>query len=151
MSVSDDLMWRYYDLLSFKPTEEINALREQAKQGANPRDIKVALAKEIITRFHSEKDADTAYEHFVSQFKKNEIPEDIPEFEFKVGKEGLAIANLLKDAKLTPSTTDALRMIEQGGVRIDGDRIGDKKLVINSGTECIYQVGKRRFAKVKLT
>lgn len=151
MSISDDLMWRYYDLLSFKPTEEIQNLKSQVLEGLNPRDVKVMLAQEIIERFHSAKDAADAYEHFVSQFKRKEIPDDIPEVSLKADDDaGMAIANVCKEANLTASTSEAFRMIKQGAVKINGAKVEDKGLMLQAGEPMVIQVGKRRFAKVTI-
>lgn len=144
MSISDDLMWRYFELLSFRPMTEIEKLEQQVQDGANPRDVKMQLAQEIITRFHNATAAKKAQEDFIARFRNGAMPEDIPE----ITLEGNApIANLLKQAGLVSSTSDALRMIQQGAVKIDGEKISDN-ITIESGTEHIYQVGKRRFAKV---
>jgi len=151
MSISDDLMWRYFELLSFRPMEEINAWHQECNEGANPRNYKVKLAQEIIARFHDEAAAVKALEDFEAQFKRGVIPEDINEVELKANEtEGYAIALLLKDAGLTSSTSDSNRMIKQGAVKIDGEKISDNKLIISIGSEAIYQVGKRKFAKVKI-
>jgi tyrosyl-tRNA synthetase len=149
MSISDDLMWRYYELLSFKPMSEINALNKQVQEGLNPRDAKVMLAKELVERFHSTADADQASENFVARFRKGVMPDDIPEVTLP-GGEGLAIGNLLKDAGLVSSTSEAFRMIKQGAVKINGERVEDKGLVLEQGSCNIYQVGKRRFARVRV-
>ncbi len=148
MSVSDDLMWRYIDLLSFQTPTEIKQLKQSVADGRNPRDVKVEFAQEIIERFHSKAAAVGAYEDFVARFKRNEIPDDMPLVEL-VGDE-LPIANLLKDAGLTSSTSDAIRMLKQGAVKIDGEKISDRNLKIAKGSECVYQVGKRKFARVRL-
>jgi len=148
MSISDDLMWRYFELLSFRAMTEIEDFKKEMEAGKNPRDIKFLLAEEIITRFHSEEDATQAREGFIAQFAKNKIPDDIPEFGFDGGTDGIAIANLLKDAELTPSTSEAMRMIKAGAVKIDGEKVSDKSLKITSGTEGVFQVGKRKFAKI---
>lgn len=150
MSISDDLMWRYFELLSFRPIEEIENFKKEMEAGKNPRDIKFLLAEEIIARFHSEEAATQAREGFIAQFAKNKIPDDIPEFTFDAGEEGYAIANLLKDAGLTGSTSDAMRMIQQGAVKIDGEKVEDKKLKIQAGVAGVFQVGKRKFAKIKI-
>lgn len=150
MSISDDLMWRYYDLLSFKPSEEIQALKEQAEQGANPRDIKIALAMEIIERFHSADAAITAHQDFVQRFQKNAIPDDIAEVEIALPDEGIAIANLLKQANLVASTSDAMRMIKQGAVKRDGEKITDTRLSLADKESAVFQVGKRKFARINL-
>jgi len=150
MSVSDELMWRYIDLLSFKPNSEIEKWKQGVAEGANPRDVKVGFAQEIVQRFHDQAAAEKAYQNFVDRFKKGMMPEDMPEFEFQAEEGGLKIANLLKNAGLTPSTSDALRMVAAGAVKVDGEKISDKHLIIPADTEHVYQVGKRRFAKVKV-
>lgn len=150
MSISDDLMWRYYDLLSFRPISQINELREKVEQGANPRDIKIDLAKELIARFHSDDAAEQAHQDFIKRFQKNALPDEIPEVTIESG-EAMAIGNLLKEAGLVASTSEAMRMIKQGAVKLNGeDKVSDGKLMIEVGTEQIYQVGKRKFAKIKL-
>ncbi|MGD9109262.1 MAG: tyrosine--tRNA ligase [Gammaproteobacteria bacterium] len=150
MSVSDELMWRYLELLSFRPMAEINKWKQEVADGANPRDVKIKLAEEIVTRFHGQKAADKAHQDFVARFKQGAIPTDIPEVELEAPNEGLSIANLLKQVNLVPSTSEALRMIRAGAVKIDGEKIEDTSLKIQAGTSHVYQVGKRRFAKVKL-
>ncbi|ELZ1258609.1 tyrosine--tRNA ligase [Vibrio fluvialis] len=144
MSISDDLMWSYYELLSFRPLEELQQFKADVANGKNPRDIKILLAKEIIARFHSEADADAAEQEFINRFQKGAMPDEMPEFEFDAG---IAIANLLKDAGLVGSTSDALRMIKQGAVKQDGEKLDDAKRVPEVGTS-VYQVGKRKFARV---
>ncbi|ENM5889416.1 tyrosine--tRNA ligase [Vibrio mimicus] len=146
MSISDDLMWSYYELLSFRPLEEIAQFKADVANGTNPRDIKILLAKEIIARFHTEADADAAEQEFINRFQKGAMPEEMPEFEFD---SGIAISNLLKDAGLVASTSDALRMIKQGAVKLDGEKLEDAKLVPAYGT-AVYQVGKRKFARVTI-
>lgn len=148
MSISDELMWRYYDLLSFKPLEEIAALKQQMADGANPRDIKIALAKEIIARFHSDEAAEGAHQDFIQRFQKNAIPDDMPEVTVSLVDGEIAIGNLLKEAGLVGSTSDAMRMIKQGAVKIDGDKVEDTRLTITEPSERVYQVGKRKFARV---
>lgn len=148
MSISDDLMWRYFELLSFRPMSEIEAFKQEMEQGKNPRDIKFLLAEEIIARFHSEAEATAAREGFIAQFAKNKIPDDIPELIFDAPEEGYPIANLLKDAALCGSTSDAMRMIQQGAAKIDGEKIADKSVKIKKGTVAVFQVGKRKFAKL---
>ncbi len=150
MSISDELMWRYYDLLSFKPIEEIAQLKEDMQNGMNPRDIKISLAKELIARFHSEADADAALQDFIQRFQKNAIPDDMPEIEFTLDAGGMAIGNLLKQADLVASTSDAMRMIKQGAVKVDGEKITDTRLLITEKGEHVYQVGKRKFARITL-
>lgn len=147
MSLSDELMWRYFELLSRRSLDELAALRQEVLDGANPRDIKILLAKEIISRYHNEAAAESAHQDFVQRFQKNAIPDDLPEVTLNAGAEGVAIANLLKDAGLVGSTSEALRMIKQGAVKVDGDKLEDGKLVVQAG-EAVYQVGKRKFARV---
>ncbi|MBE9560214.1 MAG: tyrosine--tRNA ligase [Proteobacteria bacterium] len=151
MSISDDLMWRYFELLSFRPMSEIEGFKQEMAQGKNPRDIKFLLAEEIIARFHSEAEATAAREGFIAQFAKNKIPDDIPELSFEAPAEGYAIANLLKDAGLCSSTSDAMRMIQQGAAKIDGEKIADKSVKIQKGTEGVFQVGKRKFARLSIS
>ncbi|GLQ71583.1 tyrosine--tRNA ligase [Vibrio penaeicida] len=146
MSISDDLMWSYYELLSFRPLGEVEQFKTDIENGKNPRDIKILLAKEIIARFHSEADADAAEQEFINRFQKGAMPEEMPEFEFDAG---LPITNLLKDAGLVNSTSDAMRMIKQGAAKIDGEKVADNKLVPEAGT-AVYQVGKRKFARVTI-
>ena len=150
MSISDDLMWRYFELLSFRPMSEIEAFKQKIETGTNPRDIKFLLAEEVIARFHSEAEATAAREGFIAQFAKNRIPDGIPELSFDAPDDGYPIANLLKDAGLCGSTSDAMRMIQQGAAKIDGEKIADKSLRVLKGTEGVFQVGKRKFAKVSM-
>lgn len=150
MSISDELMWRYFELLSFRPMEEITGWHRECEEGANPRNYKVKLAQEIIARFHSEVAAVKALEDFEAQFKRGAIPDDIVEIELTASSEGYAIALLLKDAGLTVSTSDSNRMVKQGAVKYDGEKITDAKLVVPVGAEHVFQVGKRKFAKVKI-
>ncbi|CDT88772.1 Tyrosyl-tRNA synthetase [Vibrio coralliirubri] len=146
MSISDDLMWSYYELLSFRPLEEVAELKVGVDAGKNPRDVKVLLAKEIIARFHSEADAEAAEQEFVNRFAKNQVPDEMPEFEFEAG---LPIANVLKEAGLVNSTSDAMRMIKQGAAKLEGEKIEDSKFVPEAGT-AVYQVGKRKFARITI-
>jgi tyrosyl-tRNA synthetase len=151
MSISDDLMWRYYDLLSFRAIEDIAALKQQAAEGRNPRDIKIELAKEIIARFHSDADAEAAHQDFIQRFSKNALPDEIPELTLTLEGDNLPIAQLLKEAGLVESTSEALRMIKQGAVKLNGDvKVEDSKLLFEKGSSTIFQVGKRKFAKVTL-
>lgn len=150
MSISDDLMWRYFELLSFRPMSEIESLKKQVAEGRNPRDVKFELADEIITRFHDKAAAQKAQESFIARFQKGAIPDDMPKVELIAPDGELAIANLLKDAGLTESTSKAMQMIKQGAVKIDGEKISDKGLKIQPGSEHVYQVGKRKFARVKV-
>jgi tyrosyl-tRNA synthetase len=150
MSLSDELMWRYYDLLSLRSIEEIEQFKTEVAKGANPRDYKIKFAEEIITRYHNEAAAKKSTENFIARFQKGALPEDIEEVTLQVADAGLPIGNLLKDAGLVSSTSDGLRMIQQGAVKIDGEKISDTKMIVAVGTKAIYQVGKRRFAKVIL-
>lgn len=151
MSISDELMWRYYDLLSFRPLAEIAELKQQAAEGRNPRDIKIELAKEIIARFHDQAAADAAEQDFIQRFQKNALPDDIPELTLTLSTESIQIANLLKEAGLVESTSEALRMIKQGAVKLDGEtKVEDSKMEFAKGSCHIFQVGKRKFAKVSL-
>ena len=150
MSISDELMWRYYDLLSFKPIEDIAQLKVDTQNGTNPRDIKIALALELIARFHTQADAEAALQDFIQRFQKNAIPDEMPELDIAMGEEGIAIGNLLKQADLVASTSDAMRMIKQGAVKIDGEKVVDTRFVIHAKGENVYQVGKRKFARITL-
>ncbi|AZI13963.1 tyrosine--tRNA ligase [Avibacterium paragallinarum] len=144
MSISDELMWDWYDLLSFRPLSEIAQFKQEVAEGRNPRDIKVLLAKEITARFHSEAEADAAEQAFINRFQKGAIPDEMPEFTFE-GEIGLA--NLLKETGLVSSTSEAIRMVNQGGVKIDGEKVENAKAIIYAST-AVYQVGKRKFARV---
>ena len=148
MSISDDLMWRYYDLLSFIPKNEIEIIKQTVAAGANPRDSKIELAKELITRFHSEQDAESAHQDFILRFQKNVIPDEMPEFEYLLPAEGLMIANVLKDAGLVNSTSDAMRMIKQGAVKIDGEKVDNTKHQFTQSLQVVLQIGKRKFARI---
>ncbi len=151
MSVSDDLMWRYYDLLSFRSLAQIANFKEEIVQGRNPRDIKVLLAQEIVARFHSQKAAEDALAEFEARFQKGVLPDDMPEITVQSTEGGIAIANLLKQANLVASTSEALRMIEQGGVKLDGEKISDKALQLKAGAVVVAQVGKRKFGRITIT
>ncbi len=151
MSISDELMWRYFELLSFRPMADIKQWKLECEQGANPRNYKVKLAQEIIERFHDEQAAIKALESFEARFQRGALPDEIDEITLKIEGENYSIANILKDAGLTGSTSEAIRLINQGAVKIDGEKVSDTKLLIDSGAEHIYQVGKRKFAKVKIT
>jgi len=150
MSISDELMWRYYELLSFRPIEEIEQFKADIEAGTNPRDIKFLLAEELIARFHDVTAATQARENFIARFQKGAMPDDIPEISLNTGSGEMPIANLLKEAGLCGSTSEALRMLKQGAVKQDGERIDDKGLLIQAGTTAIFQVGKRKFARVTL-
>jgi len=150
MSISDELMWRYFELLSFRPISEIEEFKQQIDQGLNPRDVKFLLAKELIGRFHSDALAEQAQQNFIARFQKGAMPDDIQRVELAAGNDGTAIANLLKDAGLVSSTSEGFRMIKQGAVKLDGEKISDRDLRLQKGFDGILQVGKRRFAKVIL-
>ncbi|MCU7941379.1 MAG: tyrosine--tRNA ligase [Candidatus Thiodiazotropha sp. (ex Cardiolucina cf. quadrata)] len=150
MSISDELMWRYFELLSFRPMSEILEWKREIEQGANPRDVKIRLAEELVERFHSREQAVKAHEAFVARFQKGQMPDEMAEFDFTASNGGYPIANLLKDAELVKSTSEAMRMIKQGAVRIDGERMTDHTLTVAAGSTHVYQVGKRRFARVSL-
>jgi tyrosyl-tRNA synthetase len=150
MSISDELMWRWFDLLSFKTTDEIKELKADQTNGRNPRDIKIDLAKELISRFHDEESADLAETNFINQFQKKNIPDDLEEVSLVLSEGSIPLANLLKDCEMTSSTSEAIRMIKQGAVRIDEKKITDTKYKISSGSSAVYQVGKRKFKKITL-
>ena len=150
MSISDELMWRWFDLLSFKTTDEIKELKADQTNGRNPRDIKIELAKELISRFHDEESADLAETNFINQFQKKNIPDDLEEVSLVLSEGSIPLANLLKDCEMTSSTSEAIRMIKQGAVRIDEKKITDTKYKISSGSSAVYQVGKRKFKKITL-
>jgi tyrosyl-tRNA synthetase len=151
MSISDRLMWRYYELLSFRPLKEIEGLKTAVDAGRNPRDVKFELAEEIVARFHDSTAAKAAKAEFISRFQKGAMPEQIEEISVASEDASLGIAYLLKEAGLVTSTSEAFRMIKQGAVRIDGERVDDRGQQISAGTTHVYQVGKRKFAKVTLT
>jgi tyrosyl-tRNA synthetase len=150
MSVSDELMWRYFELLSFRSTLEIEGLRQQCVSGRNPRDIKVLLAQEIVERFHGAIAATRALADFDARFRQGAMPDDIPEVSLPAATPPLTIAQVLKLSGLTASTSEALRMIDQGGVRIDGSRIDDRHLVLAVNGCFVLQVGKRKYARVRI-
>jgi len=149
MSVNDDLMWRYFELLSFRPMTEIEAFRRETSQGKNPRDIKFLLAEEIIGRFHSAAAAESAKQDFIARFAKGAIPDEMPEITLKL-EQDIGVAAMLKQAGLTSSTSESFRMIQQGAVKIDGEKVSDKGMKLESGSIIIAQVGKRKFARVTL-
>ena len=151
MSISDTLMWRYIELLSLRSPGEIDASKRSVKEGANPRDVKFEFAKEIVARFHGVAAGAAAAADFEARFKRDEIPQDIREVSLKSQGEGLALPRLLKEAGLTASASEAMRMIEQGGVRIDGEKVVDKALTLARGKRFVVQVGKRKFARVTVT
>ena len=150
MSISDELMWRWFELLSFRSIDEIKTLKADQARGKNPRDIKIDLAKELIARFHDEQSANLAEENFINQFQKKNIPDNIEEISFSMSGDSMPLANLLKECGMTSSTSEAMRMIEQGAVRVDEKKIIDTKHIVSSNTSAIYQVGKRKFKKITL-
>jgi len=148
MSISDDLMWRWFELLSFKPINSINELKKEVKSGMNPRDTKILLAEEIIERFHSKNDAENAKNTFLDRFQKGAKPKDIETFSISMDDD-IAIGNLLKESGLVQSTSEAMRLVKQGAVKINDEKIDDPKLSIEKNQELLVQVGKRRFLKIK--
>ena len=151
MSISDELMWRYFELLSFHSLDDVAGLHKRVDDGMNPRDAKFELALEIVTRFHDANAAEAAKREFISRFREGEMPEDMPELTLEAQDGELGIAHLLKSAGLVSSTSEAFRMIKQGAVRIDGERVEDRSLTIDAGSTNVYQVGRRRFARVNLS
>ena len=150
MSISDELMWRYFDLLSFKDSAEIDNLKKDQKNGENPRNIKFILAQEIVERFHGEKKSKSALNEFLNRFQKGNIPTNIEDISLTLSKDELTLSRVLKDSKLTASTSEALRMIKQGAVKIDGEKVLDSDHKITLNEEQIYQVGKKRFRRIKI-
>lgn len=150
MSISDELMWRYFEVLSFRPLREIDALQQSVEEGRNPRDVKFELAQEIVARFHDQKQAEAAKAEFVARFQKGAMPEEMPEVTVDAPEGELGIGHILKAASLVSSTSEAFRMIKQGAVRVDGERVEDRGLAIPAGQTIICQVGKRKFARVTL-
>ncbi len=150
MSISDSLMWRYFDLLSFRSSGEIAKLRREVEEGRNPRDIKVLLAQELVARFHDQRAAVDALSEFEARFQRGALPDDMPQVKVEVGAAGLPVFQVIKQAGLTGSTSEALRMIEQGAVRLNGERVEDKGAVLSSGQTVVLQVGKRKFSAVTL-
>ncbi len=148
MSVSDELMWRYFELLSFRSLDDIAALRHTVAQGGNPRDVKFELGLELVTRFHSAAQAERARQNFIDRFQKGAMPDQIPEVRLLSTGDGIPIANALKEAGLVGSTSEGIRMIKQGAVRLDGEKIDDRALVLVPGREVVCQVGKRKFARL---
>ena len=149
MSISDGLMWRYYELLSFRPVKEIERFKREVADGANPRDIKFRLAEEIVTRFHGVPAAQAAHAEFVARFQQGALPDDMPEYEIGVGS-SIGIAALLTRCALTGSNSEANRLLGQGGVRVDGEKVTDRGLKLTSGKSYVLQVGKRKFARMRL-
>ncbi|MCC5864289.1 MAG: tyrosine--tRNA ligase [Wenzhouxiangella sp.] len=150
MSISDELMWRYFELLSFRPTADIDKLKQAISEGRNPRDIKFELGIEIVDRFHGPGAGDSARENFIARFRQGEMPEDIPQKSLPAGNEGLGIAAALTACGLTASNSEAFRMIKSGAVKIDGERVDDRGLILQAGFKGVLQVGKRKFARLAL-
>lgn len=150
MRISDELMWRYFTLLSFRPTAEVAILKRSVEEGRNPRDVKFELAKEIVARFHSLQAAEDAMQEFIARFSEGVLPDDMPEKALRVASGGMVISTLLKEADLTKTTSEARRMVQQGAVRVDGERITDVDLELPVGNSYVIQVGKRRFARVTI-
>jgi tyrosyl-tRNA synthetase len=150
MSISDELMWRYIELLSFEPLATVRKWKTEVEAGANPRDVKVRFASEMVARFHGAEAARKALEDFDQRFRRGEMPEDMPEVRLFYPETGLPITQLLKQLDLVPSTTEANRLIEQGGVKVNGDRVSDRTLKLAKGGTYVVQVGKRKFARVTL-
>tara|TARA_B100001093_G_C26857281_1_gene1028032 strand:- start:85 stop:1350 length:1266 start_codon:yes stop_codon:yes gene_type:complete len=148
MSISDELMWRYYELLSFKTSSQIDGLKKQVDAGANPRDLKISLAKELVERFHSRDDADLAEQDFIARFKRQEIPEKMDEYKLSTKDDLKTVAQVLKAAKMVKSTSEGIRMIKQGAVKINGVKVSDDRQALITGESAVYQVGKRKFAKI---
>ena len=151
MAVSDELMWRYYDLLSFLSSGQINDLKKQVDEGRNPRDVKVLLATEIVERFHGAAAARQAADDFVARFRHGEMPSDMPTKSVRTDEETMSLTRLLKQAGLTPSTSESIRMIKAGAVKVDGDKVDDPDTHVAVGSDCVYQVGKRKFCRVSLS
>lgn len=151
MSLSDETMWMYFDLISFRTLAEIKKYHKEAEEGLNPRDIKFRLAEEVVERFHGKEQAKKAHEDFIAQFQQGLIPENLTEISIQVGKDGMRIAHVIKAAGLTSSTSEAIRMIQQGAVKINGEKVSDSTLVMHYSEPLVMQVGKRRFAKILWT
>ncbi len=151
MSISDDLMWRYIELLSFEPLTIVRQWRSEVEAGANPRDVKIRFAKEIVARFHSRAAAERAEEEFAQRFRHGQVPENMPEVTLQAPAGGLAVTQALKQAGLVPSVTEAARNIEQGGVKLDGERLADKARKLAPGETVVAQVGKRKFSRIRIT
>jgi tyrosyl-tRNA synthetase len=150
MSISDTLMWRWFELLSFISEKEIKKLKKDVEGGKNPRDVKFLLAEELVDRFHSEGEGNKCKEAFLQRFQKGQMPDDITSLSLKIDSKSIPLVNLLKDSEMTSSTSEAMRLIKQGGVKIDSVKVDDPKLEIQKGAEAIYQVGKRKFLKIKI-
>jgi tyrosyl-tRNA synthetase len=151
MSISDDLMWRYFELLSFRPLAEIQGFRDDIAAGGNPRDVKFRLGEELVGRFHGAAAAARARDAFIARFQKGATPDDMPEVNLTAVDGAIPIANLLKEAGLVSSTSEALRMLKQGAVKVGGERVTDRAATFSAGADLVCQVGKRRFARVRIT
>tara|TARA_Y100000996_G_scaffold23689_1_gene17088 strand:- start:579 stop:1769 length:1191 start_codon:yes stop_codon:yes gene_type:complete len=150
MSISDDLMWRWFELLSFLPEEEISKLKDEMKEGRNPRDIKFILAEELVDRFHEIGDGKNCKENFLNRFQKGKMPDNIETFEIDIKDESIPLVNLLKDTQMISSVSEGNRLIKQGGIKINQEKVMDLKFEISKGSENIYQVGKRKFLKIRV-
>ena len=150
MSISDELMWRWFELLSFIPEKEIEVLKKKMEEGANPRDIKFLLAEELVDRFHSDGQGSKCKEAFLQRFQKGQIPEDISSLTVEIDGDSIPLPNLLKNSEMVSSTSEAMRLIKQGGVKIDSVKVEDPKLEIQKSSEALYQVGKRKFLQIKI-
>ena len=150
MSISDELMWRWFELLSFMPENEISILKKEVDNGANPRDIKFILAEELVDRFHEKGKGSNCKQKFLERFQKGAMPSDIKEVNIDIENETILLTNLLKTVEMTSSTSEAMRLIKQGGVKIDSEKVSDIKLEIKKGSEAVYQVGKRKFLHIKI-
>ena len=150
MSISDELMWRWFELLSFIPENEISILKKEVDNGANPRDIKFILAEELVDRFHEKGEGSNCKQKFLERFQKGAMPSDIKEVDIDIENETILLTNLLKTVEMTSSTSEAMRLIKQGGVKIDSEKVSDTKLEIKKGSEAVYQVGKRKFLHIKI-
>jgi len=150
MSISDELMWRWFELLSFIPENEISILKKEVDNGANPRDIKFILAEELVDRFHEKGEGSNCKQKFLERFQKGAMPSDIKEVNIDIENETILLTNLLKIVEMTSSTSEAMRLIKQGGVKIDSEKVSDTKLEIKKGSEAVYQVGKRKFLHIKI-
>jgi tyrosyl-tRNA synthetase len=150
MSISDELMWRWFELLSFIPENEISILKKEVDNGANPRDIKFILAEELVDRFHEKGEGSNCKQKFLERFQKGAMPSDIKEVDIDIENETILLTNLLKTVEMTSSTSEAMRLIKQGGVKIDSEKVSDIKLEIKKGSEAVYQVGKRKFLHIKI-
>ena len=150
MSISDELMWRWFQLLSFMPEEDIAKLKDEMKKGKNPRDIKFVLAEELVDRFHKKGEGKKCKEKFLNRFQKGNIPDEIESVKFDIKNDSILLVNLLKDTNMISSISEGNRLIKQGGIKINSEKVEDPKLEVSKGTECIYQVGKRKFLKIAL-